>query len=606
MHSPKFKAKARTLAGTINTSSLRNSWKKKVRDDVRKQIIPDPVEHLDFHVVADAACEALATEITSGSYLPNQVTRVTTEKSKGLCRLIVIPNIRDVLVLQVLADSLWSVLKSKAPTKNAFYAPKDHAFLKMRHGLEDEYGPVSEWLKFQKEILGFATRKKFIVVTDIANYYDWIRYAGLRNVLADLVEAREVVLDLLLFVLGSMVWKPDYMPNFEMGLPQCDFDAPRLLAHAFLFETDELLRDYPDVEFARYADDVDIGCDTYTAAKRVLRDLDLTLQSRHLRLNSGKTQILTAPQAIDHFCVEQNALLTKFEKKMEGALKRGQSSQLAIRLLPWLTTKWFGSGRFEKGNGLKLLKRIVGYSRQYAVEIDDEFFLYAFLNWPSLREPLLRYVSHATDPFKYVGRLAEAMESGQIVDTITPIRIAVAVTSARFTRRFPPGCLDRLLSQLNTDEPFQVFARIWLLSRFSDDTALKRMIDNTRHIWSREPILIRGVAGMLPLLRGTKHLTSFEAALTRSGGQSASAILDFYETRIFSKKGFQGVSKFIGAKNKASINGITHAKFLMLYGYLSSPDFTRAEKGKFLLKHVQARRDLYYRFLIDQKLKSLP
>lgn len=436
MHSPKFKAKARTLSTTINASTLRTSWKKKVRDDVRKQIIPDPVEHLDFHVVANAQCEALATEITSGSYLPSQVTRVTTEKSKGLCRLLVIPNIRDVLVLQVLADSLWSILKTKAPTKNAFYAPKDHAFLKMKLGLEDEYGPVSEWLKFQKQILGFTTRKKFIVVTDIANYYDWIRYSGLRSVLSDHVEAREVVLDLLLFVLGSMGWKPDYMPNYETGLPQCDFDAPRLLAHTFLFEIDELLRDYPGVEFARYADDVDVGCDTYTTAKKVLRDLDFTLQSRHLRLNSGKTQILTSAQAVDHFCVHENALLTKFEKKMDAAAKQGRTSRLAHRLLPWLTTKWFRDGRFEKGNGLKLLKRIVGYSRQYCVEIEDEFFQYAFLNWPSLREPLLRYVAYATNPFKYVGRLAEALESGQIVDSVTPVRIAVAVASARYTKRF--------------------------------------------------------------------------------------------------------------------------------------------------------------------------
>lgn len=135
---------------------------------------------------------------------------------------------------------------------------------------------------------------------------------------------------------------------------------------------------------------------------------------------------------------------------------------------------------------------------------------------------------------------------------------------------------------------------------------MKRVIDNTNQVWSREPILIRAVAGMLPLFRGTRHLTAFEASLTRIGGQTATAIFDFYDARIFSKKGFGSVSKFIGAKNKAAVNGITHSKFLMLYGYLSSPDFSKPEKEKFLLKHVQARRDLYYRFLIDQKLKSLP
>jgi hypothetical protein len=534
------------------------------------------------------------------------VTRITSEKSKGLCRLLVIPNIRDVLVLQVVADNLWATLRGKSPTKKSFYAPKDHAFLKMRRGLEDEYGSMSEWLKFQNEILGFTTSKNFVAVTDVANYYDWIRYSTLRAVLLDYVEAKEVSLDLLLFVLGSMGWKPDYMPSYDIGLPQCDFDAPRLLAHAFLFEIDELLRDYPGVDFARYADDIDIGTDTYSDAKKVLRDLDLVLQSRHLRLNSGKTQILTAAQAERHFCLRENSVLSSFEDKVDKVLKAGGRSNLPHRMLPWLTARWLRTGRFEVGNGLKLLKRIVGYSRKYSVPIDEEIFLYAFVNWPSVRESLLRYVGYSINPFGYVERLAEALESGQIIDDIMPLRIATAVVSARFTMRFPPGCLERLQRQYDVRLPFQAFALIWIASRFSGWPQLRRLIDQTSHVWSTEPILLRGVSGMLPLFRGTRSVDAFVARLTTLGGAGASAVFEFYGERIFAKKGFSSVSKFIGAQNKSSINGITHSKFLMLYGYLSCPDFTKGEKGKFLLKHVTARRDLYYRFQVDQKLRSIP
>jgi hypothetical protein len=44
----------------------------------------------------------------------------------------------------------------------------------------------------------------------------------------------------------------------------------------------------------------------------------------------------------------------------------------------------------------------------------------------------------------------------------------------------------------------------------------------------------------------------------------------------------------------------------MLLGYLSACNITKAEKAKFLLKHSRVRRDLYYRFVIDEKFRSLP
>jgi hypothetical protein len=561
VHSPKFEAKSKSLAATINPATLLQSWKKKVRDDLRRQVIPDPVEYLDFHVMAADGCQAIAKEIQSGSYAPSHVTRVTSEKSKGLCRLIVIPNMRDALVLQVLADSLWSEIRNKAPTNKSFYAPKDHAFIQMQHGLEDEYGPIAQWIKFQKEILGFSQRKPFIVVTDIANYYDWIRYTGMRSILSELISTKEIVLDILIFVLRSMIWRPDYMANHDVGLPQCDFDAPRMLAHTFLFEIDGLLRDYPGVEFARYMDDIDIGVNTYSDAKKVLRDLDLTLQSRHLRLNSGKTLILTSSEAEHHFCVKENDILNHFDARMSLYKKSLKFSKLPNRFLPWLTRKCLISNRFSQGNGQKILKRIVNYSRLYDVEIDKDLFLSAFLNWPGTRESLLRYIGSKTNPFKYIDILGDALHSGQIVDDITPVQIAVAINSARYTKKIPAECISKILDNLDSNRPFHVFSKLWIISRFSDYQHLRREIDQTSQTWSKEPIIIRSISGFLPIFRGTQAITPFMARLIKLGGRTSTDIFDFYSNRIFEKKGFSSVQKFIGAENKSSANGITHSKF---------------------------------------------
>jgi hypothetical protein len=65
------------------------------------------------------------------------------------------------------------------------------------------------------------------------------------------------------------------MPRVQIGLPQVPFlDAPRLLAHCFLFEIDKLLIQRANIDFARYVDDIDIGVDSIPSAKQVLRDLD--------------------------------------------------------------------------------------------------------------------------------------------------------------------------------------------------------------------------------------------------------------------------------------------------------------------------------------------
>lgn len=278
---------------------------------MRRQPIPDPLENLDFHIRIDAICTTIEAEVLSAAYIPATPIRFLSEKSKGLRRHLVIPSVKDALVLQTLSDALWAEIRAKAPTKKAFYAPGDHQFSKVVKGHSSEYGSLNAWLSFQQTIFGFATSKKFIVVTDIANYYDTISYDHLRNILADLSLAREHALDLLIYTLSCMLWQPDYMPRVPVGLPQANLDAPRLLAHSFLFEIDELLLQRTTIDFARYMDNIDVGVNSLAEGRTVLRDLDLALQTRQIRLNSGKTRILSEAEARRHFKIRENSLIDK-------------------------------------------------------------------------------------------------------------------------------------------------------------------------------------------------------------------------------------------------------------------------------------------------------
>ncbi|MER2250814.1 RNA-directed DNA polymerase [Methylorubrum podarium] len=295
MRSPRFSLRQPDLKAVFSASSLQQTWKHKVRVSIRKSPVPDPIEHLDFHVNSYAECLRLERLVCEGSYQPAPARRLLMEKSKGLCRQITIPSRQDNIILQRLSDALYSEIHGKAPSKRAFFEPEDHRFSnnKKENNGAPSYGSFRSWINFQRALLNFTKTRKYVIVTDVANYYDSISYTHLRNILSSQIDVREVVLDTLIYILSSLLWQPDYMPRIETGLPQINIDAPRILAHCFLYELDEYL-EKRKCDFVRYMDDIDIGVDSFVEARRILRDIDLILQTRQVRLNSGKTKILTS------------------------------------------------------------------------------------------------------------------------------------------------------------------------------------------------------------------------------------------------------------------------------------------------------------------------
>ena len=219
---------------------------------------------------------------------------------------------------------LYSDIKNAQPTKKAFFEPADHS-LSSDDNLftTPHYGSYRSWLNFQKEILRFARERNWIVVTDIANYYDFINYTHLRNVIAGTIKVRETIPDFLIFVLSSILWQPDYTPRFEIGLPQINADAPRILAHCFLFELDKVLAESKHIDYARFMDDIDLGVDTLREAKQLLKQIDLVLQTRQVRLNSGKTKILSQIEAEKHFIASHHIsdILRNWPSTRENAMR---------------------------------------------------------------------------------------------------------------------------------------------------------------------------------------------------------------------------------------------------------------------------------------------
>jgi hypothetical protein len=107
-------------------------------------------------------------------------------------------------------------------------------------------------------------------------------------------------------------------------------------------------------------DDIDAGTDSIADAKRLLRDADLILQSRNLRLNSGKTQILSAEDARWHFRTRHNRRIDAIEKILEKIDETSPPSKQVTRLAA-AARSMMKKGEFDDGNGEKILKRDLEY-----------------------------------------------------------------------------------------------------------------------------------------------------------------------------------------------------------------------------------------------------
>ena len=144
--------------------------------------------------------------------------------------------------------------------------------------------------KFQKEIWKFSKAYRFLVSTDVTNYFDNIGLRELRHVISAIAKTKEVYLDLLFSLIEDLSWNPDYLPTSHKGLPTIDIEAPRLLAHALLFEVDYVLKKRTKNSFVRWMDDINFGVSERRTANIVLGEINDVLKSRGLALNLAKTK----------------------------------------------------------------------------------------------------------------------------------------------------------------------------------------------------------------------------------------------------------------------------------------------------------------------------
>ena len=516
---------AQDLDAVFTVPRMSRVWRSSVRNGLRRQPLADLHDFLDVHRNLTLYLRALRSEVLLGRYSPHSPELTLLEKRDGIPRRLALPAPADAILLQTIVQVLETNISSGQPHPNAFYA-QSHS----PPGPEDVDGTFAYpwwllWPEFQKRIWKFVSNYPFVVVTDIANYFDCIPLRSLRNRVASLGAFNEPVIDFLFYLLGAFTWRPFYRPSTEVGLPQINFDAPRLLAHCYLFPVDTELQMRTNGDFVRWMDDINCGVVDEDTARRLLRGLETVLNSLGVRLNAGKTKILKAEEAVEHFWIQENRSLTILSNLLEVAVPGSASWQAHHAKAKSMYRRF--RNRKRVGHWEKIVKRyltLFGRLNDPQIIRDCPSYL---TDHPGLRGAVLRYYARLGPTRARLTHIATYLTSGRCLDDASLFEVTRTLIAwkgqVRGTRRNAILALITTIQDLGSEAHSDtnmttagVTSSLWLFAKYGSPQQIGAFIGSSRKVWTRSPWAARQVAAVTPLLSSSDQ-QAVRDALVGSG-----------------------------------------------------------------------------------------
>lgn len=482
----------RTLSNVFDKKRMIEIWRKIVRTQLRTLDLSDLYDHYDFNYNIEDRVGMIRNEVLSGLYKVSQPLIYRIEKKYGVCRHLVIPQPDDALVLQTIVEYINEQILSNQPSENAFYSRDRHNVSHPHEVPEYGFSRREQWIMMQKKIYHFHEEKNFIIVTDLANYFDSIDLDELRKVFTTYSKIDEVLIDLLFRIIQEISWKPDYLPYSKRGLPTTNIEGVRLLAHSFLFEVDDVVKQKTNNSFTRWMDDFVIGVDTRKEATEIISTISDMLKSRGLALNLAKTSIYDEEQAAYNFEIEANRYIDGIELSM----KSEDNKKILIEL-----NKKFKKHLVNNNSKYwdKVTKRyITAYSKLKSKSL-FKVLPKLYIDCPSLRTNLLMYISNMGYSIKASNILIEIIDSinifddislYQICDLVTKWKVPVnnsskeflnlfesKITAFSFRRKLPSDFYSILLFKAKYNHPDELFLFIKKYRNYwQSNTFLRRQV----------------------------------------------------------------------------------------------------------------------------------
>lgn len=528
-HTPRLEARRGALKVVFSEKAMRKAWQKYVRSGFRRQELFDLFDYNDFHWNREKRIEDLSRAIIAGRYKANNSIPLKVEKSLGVCRTIVIPTPEDAVILQCVVEKLLPVAMKRQPSKNTFFS-RSHANTTGSFEFDRDYIWFKEWRKFAQMRFELSSAHHWVVTTDIATFFDNVRHGYLRNIISSFDGQHEVILDILIGILDELNWSPDYLPTSNIGLPQVQFDAPRLLAHIYLFEVDAYLKDRTNDHFVRWVDDMTIAVDSREEAKVILRDLDTILQIRGLRLNSGKTKILSVSDASEFFHQSENRIINSLEAHIKKNLKLNRGTKVLARRCGVAFRKFLK--RPAHGHSEKVLKRYVGLAAELKSDFAVKYMIATFPEAPGMRDVFYRYI-HDLGPRRDVFKmLFKYLHSDNALDDASIYHVSQVLvdwqlkSSAKLFGELRKLAKRMMGAQFVRGNPHRFSAALSLSVKYSEERSLIEQINTSKNLWSRSEYLSRQVCAATGRIRDPKFLDQCSTHIAGSAYKSASSVVD--------------------------------------------------------------------------------
>jgi RNA-directed DNA polymerase len=237
----------------------------------------DGVTIEDFKTDLGGNLYKIWNRMSSGTYFPPPVRAVEIPKASGGTRILGVPTVSDRVAQTVAAMALEPRAES--------------IFHDDSYGYRRERGALDAVATCRKR----CWERSWVIDLDIRKFFDSVPWdLVVKAVQANVThEQRWIVLYVKRWLAAPIQMPDGRVAERDKGTPQGSAISP-VLANLFMhYAFDKWLeREFPLVEFERYADDAVVHCATEQQARRVLAALEERMAEVGLQLHPDKTRIV--------------------------------------------------------------------------------------------------------------------------------------------------------------------------------------------------------------------------------------------------------------------------------------------------------------------------